>query len=110
MSNKGKGWRSRTTSKADLVERVAERTGMTKAAVTKAVDSFLNEVAAALLESPDARVECRRFGVWSKKTRASKVGKDWSTGEPVEIPERTVVVFAPGSTLAALVNSDGEAA
>ncbi|MCM8757205.1 MAG: integration host factor subunit beta [Candidatus Omnitrophica bacterium] len=79
--------------KADFVEKVAERTGLSKLLVKVVVDSFLDSIREALFQ--ETRIELRNFGVFQVKKRKPIIGRNPRTGEKVEVPERLKVTFKP---------------
>jgi len=79
--------------KKDIVEEVAERTGLSKLLVKRVIDEFLTVVNEAFEKKE--RVELRRFGVFYFKKRKRKVGRNPRTGVEVIIPERDKLIFRP---------------
>ena len=84
-------------TKAEFIDMVADRSGLTKRDATKAVDAFLESITAAL-QSGDA-VSFTGFGKFSPQQRAAGVNP--RTGERVQIPAATVPKFSAGSQLKA---------
>lgn len=82
--------------KADLVEKVSQRTGLDKVVVKNIVDSFLINLRQALEQGQ--RIELRNFGVFQVRRRRAKVGRNPRTGERVEIPERLKITFKPSKS------------
>ena len=78
-------------TKADIVDQIAERTGLTKKDVAETVDSFLNAVARALASGH--HIEIRGFGTFRVKDRKSRIARNPRTGDPVQLPPRKVAVF-----------------
>ena len=79
--------------KKDIVEKVAERTGLSKLLVKRVVDEFLSVVNEAFEKKE--RVELRKFGVFYFKRRKRKIGRNPRTGVEVIIPERDKLIFKP---------------
>lgn len=77
--------------KKDIVEEVAQKTGLNKSIVREIVDKFLMVVYTALEEGK--RVELRGFGVFEVKKVKGRKARNPKTGEPVLIPERNKVTF-----------------
>lgn len=96
----------RTTTKKDLVNRIADRTGQTKAIVRDVVQHFLDEIVVEL--SKGQRIEFREFGVFEVKERAARQAQNPRTLERVEVPGKRVVKFKVGRTMRARV-CDGPA-
>lgn len=78
-------------TKADLVDEIAERTGLTKKDVAETVDEFLNAVARAL--EMGKHIEIRGFGTFKVKDRKARIARNPRTGDAVQVPARRVPVF-----------------
>ncbi len=89
-------------SKQELVEKMAEKAGLTKADAARALDAFTSSVSDAL-KSGD-KVSLVGFGTFATSKRAAREGHNPRTGEPVAIAARTVVAFKAGSKLKEAVN------
>ena len=84
-------------TKADIVDHIAEATGLTKTDTAAVVEGFLTSVVSALQKGE--HIEIRGFGTFKVVTRASRTGRNPKTGEVVRIPERPVPVFKPSREL-----------
>jgi DNA-binding protein HU-beta len=93
----GKRRKERAVTKADFIDRVASKSGLSKRDATKAVDAFLDSVTDAL-KSGEA-VSFTGFGKFSAQQRAARQGVNPRTGERVQIPAATVPKFSAGSQL-----------
>jgi integration host factor beta subunit len=78
-------------TKADLVDEIAERTGLTKKDVAETVDEFLTAVSRALIAGK--HIEIRGFGTFKVKDRKARIARNPRTGDAVRVPERKVPVF-----------------
>ena len=78
-------------TKADVLDRIAEGTGLTKIETKAVVDGFMTVVAQALREGE--RVELRGFGSFDVQHRAPRTGRNPRTNEPIHIEARYVPVF-----------------
>jgi integration host factor beta subunit len=78
-------------TKADLVEEIAKRTGLTKKDIGQAVDGFIEAIKNALTEGN--HIEIRGFGTFSVKDRKARTARNPRTGEAVPLPPRRVPVF-----------------
>jgi nucleoid DNA-binding protein len=78
-------------TKADLVKRVADDTGIIRKDVALAVDAFLNAVKDTLQEGE--HIEIRGFGTFKLKTRKARLGRNPKTDEKVQVPQRIVPTF-----------------
>lgn len=79
--------------KKDIVEKIAERTGLSKVLVQRIIDEFLSVMNEAFEKKE--RVELRRFGVFYFKKMKPKIGRNPKTGVEVIIPEREKLLFKP---------------
>ena len=84
-------------TKSDVIDRIAEGTGLTKIETRAVVEGFMTTISDALKEGE--RVELREFGVFEVQHRAPRVGRNPQTNEPVEIEARDVPVFRASPTL-----------
>ena len=83
--------------KTDLVQIIADTTGSTKVAATKAVEEIL-EGMTKTLKKGDA-VEIAGFGKFVISKRAARMGRNPQTGEAIKIAASKVVRFKPSKTL-----------
>jgi DNA-binding protein HU-beta len=90
-------------TKADFVEKVASRSGLSKRDATKAVDAFLDSITDALRR--DEAVSFTGFGKFSAQQRKERQGVNPRTGERVTIPAARVPKFSAGSALKQAVKS-----
>jgi DNA-binding protein HU-beta len=80
-------------TKADIVDRIAEGTGLTKIETKAVVEGFMTTVKQAMEEG--RRIELRNFGVFEVEHRAPRTGRNPQTNEPVPIDARYEPVFRP---------------
>jgi DNA-binding protein HU-beta len=80
-------------TKADIVDRIAEGTGLTKIETKAVVEGFMTTVKQAMEEG--RRIELRGFGVFEVEHRAPRTGRNPQTNEPVQIEARYEPVFRP---------------
>ena len=85
--------RSAAVTKAQLVERLAAETGLTRTETRTVVDGL----AALVTERVAAgeSVEIRGFGTFRPRELAARMMPDPRTGRLAEVPPRTVPVFRP---------------
>ena len=88
--------------KSDLVEAVAEKTGLTKADSTRALDAVFEAITKALKKGE--RVPVAGFGTFNVVKRKAREGRNPQTGETVKIAARKAVTFKPGTALKEVVN------
>jgi DNA-binding protein HU-beta len=90
--------------KLDIVNRVADRTGVPKMKAEQAVDALFHSMKEALMRGE--RIELRGFGVFVVKPRKRGVGRNPRTGEEVAIPSGKTIRFKPGKELQAHEEGD----
>ena len=88
--------------KVELVEAVANETGLTKADATRAIDATFKVITNALANGD--KVPLVGFGTFGVSERAARQGHNPRTGEPVTIAARKAVTFKAGSALKDAVN------
>jgi DNA-binding protein HU-beta len=84
-------------NKAELIARIAEECGLSKADVAKVVDAFVDNVTKALKKGE--RVTLVGFGTFGVSKRKARTGRNPQTGAPIRIAARRVPRFAPGKEL-----------
>ena len=89
-------------NKSTIVERLADRMGLTKSVAEGAVDTVLDAIAEAL--GKDEAVGIAGFGTFTTKSRAARTGRNPRTGESVPIAASKVPSFKPGKALRDVVN------
>jgi len=85
--------------KLDIVNRVADRTGVPKQKAEQVVDALFNAMKDALAKGN--RIELRGFGVFVVKPRKRGIGRNPRTGTEVPIPAGKTIRFKPGKELQA---------
>ena len=78
-------------TKADIIERIASGTGLTKIETEAVVNGFIATVIKALTQGEG--VELRGFGSFRAQPRAARTARNPRTKEIVEIEARYVPVF-----------------
>ncbi len=89
-------------SKTELVNYIAEETGLTKADASKALEAMQNGVVKGLKES--GKVTLTGFATFATKERAAREGRNPKTGEPLKIAACTTVSIKAGSKLKDAMN------
>jgi DNA-binding protein HU-beta len=89
--------RQKAVIKLDIINRVAEKTGVPKMKAEQAVDALFHSMKEALTRGE--RIELRGFGVFVVKPRKRGVGRNPRTGEEVAIPSGKTIRFKPGKDL-----------
>jgi DNA-binding protein HU-beta len=83
--------------KLDIVNRVVERTGMSRSKAEMAVETVFEAMKRSLERGE--RIELRGFGVFTIRPRKTGIGRNPRTGEEVSIPPGKAVRFKPGKEL-----------
>ncbi|MGX6977733.1 HU family DNA-binding protein [Vagococcus elongatus] len=84
-------------NKAELIEKVVEKTNLTKKDATAAVDAVFSSVQDFL--SDGEKVQVIGFGNFEVRDRAARKGRNPQTGEEIDIPASKVPAFKPGKAL-----------
>jgi len=84
-------------TKADLISKMADEAGITKAAAEKALNSFVSAVADSLAKGD--KVTLVGFGTFSVAERAQREGRNPRTGETITIAASKTIKFKAGSKL-----------
>lgn len=94
----------RTVTKKELVNRIADATGVTKVVAKEIIQSFLNSIINELAEGN--RLEFREFGVFESRERAARRAQNPRTLEKVEVPAKRIVKFKVGRMMRKKVSGD----
>ena len=78
-------------TKADIVERVADGTGLTKLETEAIIEGFLNTVIQSLRDGNG--IEIRGFGSYRVKKKNARYARNPRTGEKVFVDEHYVPTF-----------------
>jgi DNA-binding protein HU-beta len=84
-------------TKAELIDKIASGTGLSKADASRALDSTLNTVKMALKKGQ--KVTLVGFGTFSITKRKSRKGRNPRTGEVITIPAAKIPKFSAGKSL-----------
>lgn len=84
-------------NKTDMINAMAESTGMTKADCGKALTAFVDELRSALQRGENVMLQ--GFGTFGVKEYAARLGVKPGTTERVTIPAHKVPIFKPGNYL-----------
>lgn len=88
-------------NKAELIDAIASKSGLTKADAKKALDAFTGAISGSLKKGD--RVSLVGFGSWSVTKRSARTGRNPQTGKEIKIAAKKVVKFKAGAELAAVV-------
>ena len=83
-----------TVTKKELIERLADQSGLKRQDVRRVVQGFLDEIINEL--GKGNRLEFRDFGVFEIRERAGRVAQNPKTLERVAVPPRKSVRFKVG--------------
>lgn len=82
-----------TVTKADVINEIAEKTGIDKADVQTTVEAFFSVVKGSMAEGENIYV--RGFGSFINKKRAKKIARNISKNTAIVIDEHYVPSFKP---------------
>ena len=84
-------------NKGDLIDKIHDGAGVTKAQAAEALDAVLGGITGALAKG--GKVTLVGFGTFSVVKRAARKGRNPRTGEEIKIKAKKVVRFKPGKEL-----------
>lgn len=84
-------------NKSELIDAIAEKSGLTKADAGRALDATVASISEALAKGES--VTLVGFGTFSVKDRAERQGFNPKTKEPLTIPATKVPAFKAGKSL-----------
>ncbi len=96
-------------TKTDLIDKVAEETGLTKKdsgeAINATIDTIMEYLKEEAKKPEDERdkVQLIGFGSFEVRDRSARKGRNPQTGEEITIPARKVPVFRVGKTFKEVV-------
>jgi DNA-binding protein HU-beta len=89
-------------NKAELIDAIANESGLSKADSKKALDAFVSATSAALKNND--RISLVGFGSFSVSERAARTGRNPQTGKEIQIAAKKVIKFKAGSDLTDGIN------
>jgi len=84
-------------NKAELVEEVANQTGLTKKTSRETIDAMTSVISDALAR--EEKVALVGFGTFQVRQRKARTGRNPQTGKTIQIPAKKVPKFRPGKEL-----------
>ncbi len=81
-------------NKAELIDKIAKDSGVTKVQANDALDAFTNAVVGSLKKGD--KVTLVGFGTFSVSERSARNGRNPQTGEVIKIKARKVPRFKAG--------------
>ncbi len=91
-------------TKADIINDIAEKTGIEKVAVQASVEAFMKSVRNSMVSGEN--VYLRGFGSFIVKRRAEKTGRNISKNTTIIIPAHYIPAFKPAKTFAEKVKKN----
>lgn len=89
-------------NKLQLVEKIMEKTNLSKGVTEKFINNFIETVSEALAEGE--KVQLIGFGTFETRKRAARVGHNPQTGDEIKIGACIAPAFKPGKPLKDIVN------
>ncbi len=89
--------------KADIVNKIADTTGVPKVDVLVTLEAFFKEVKDSITEGENVYI--RGFGSFVRKTRAAKIGRNIKKNVAINIPEHDIPAFKPAKVFMEKVKS-----
>jgi DNA-binding protein HU-beta len=89
-------------NKTELIDSIAEKSGLTKKDSEKALNAIIGSIEEALVS--DDKVQLIGFGSFEVKQRAARKGRNPQTMEEIDIPESKVPTFKAGKDFKDMLN------
>lgn len=89
-------------TKADIVDRVAEKTGFSKKESTDLAELVIETLKATLESGQNLKIS--GFGNFVVKHKSDRRGRNPQTGEKITISSRRVLTFKPSVILKTVIN------
>jgi len=89
-------------NKAELIDAIADKSGLSKADSGRALDAFVDAISSALKNNDQVTVV--GFGTFLTRQRAARTGRNPQTGAEIQIAAANVPAFKPGKALKDAVN------
>ena len=84
-------------NKSELISKMADDAGISKAQAQSALNSMISGVGGAMKKGD--KVTLVGFGTWSVSRRNARTGRNPQTGAEIQIKAKNVVKFKAGSGL-----------
>lgn len=84
-------------NKADIIEKIHEVVGGTRADAERSVETLIDCVSSSLKKGQE--VSIAGLGIFATKTRNARTGRNPRTGESIEIPAMRVPKFRAAKAL-----------
>ena len=90
-------------NKAELIEALADKTGLQKQEAKKVLDAYIEIVTERMSENEE--IVLVGFGTLIPRPQTQRLARNPKTGTPVMITARTTVNFTPGKFLLEAMNA-----
>jgi DNA-binding protein HU-beta len=88
-------------NKTELVAQISEKSGITKAQATIAVNTLVEAIAKTL--KGGGKVTLVGFGTFSVTKRAARTGRNPQTGSIIKVKAKKIARFKPASNLESII-------
>ncbi len=90
-------------TKAEIVQEIANKTGIEKVAVQATVEAFMENIKSNMAKGEN--IYLRGFGTFLLKKRAEKTGRNISKNTSVKIPAHMIPAYKPAKEFAAQIKT-----
>ena len=94
-------------TKAEIINKIAEETGVAKKDVAATVEAFMEEIRVSLAENKE-NVYLRGFGTFVVKRRAQKTARNISKNTTIVIDAHDYPTFKPSKSLNSRIMPNGK--
>ncbi len=84
-------------NKSQLIEKIAEKTDLSKSAAGRVLEAFTDSISESLVAGEN--VQILGFGSFEVRSRTARVGRNPKTGAEIQIPESKTASFKAGKAL-----------
>ena len=91
-----------TITKANLIEKISNRLGLSKAESQNLVENFFEILSNSLENGEDVKIS--GFGTFKLKKKNTRPGRNPMTGEVIPVSARTIVKFSASSKFKTMVH------
>ena len=95
--------RQTNMTKADMVNEIANRTGLSKAEIKTIIEEFLQLIKESILAGMS--IPLRGFGTFFRKKKASKKARNISKGTTIDIPAHEAPAYKASKEFASAVKA-----
>ncbi len=89
-------------NKTELVEKIAQKSELTKKDAEKALNAFIDSVVEAV--AANDKVQLIGFGTFERRHREAREGRDPRSGATIKIPASNAPAFKAGKSFKDAVN------